>query len=551
MIAHSRWAGPLFEGHKCSLGYGIVDWLSTFACHGPGDVQGDPLDFSTDPELEQFIIDAYELDPESGRRKVKRAVYSAPKGRSKSEAAGLIGVAEALAPVRFDGWDADGQPVAAPVRSPFVRALATEEKQAGNTFQNIAYIMGEWGHDNHPDVYGDIRGIRDYRSATNIYLPDGGECRSSSSGAASKDGGKETYLVPDEVHLYVLPELRDMYATAMRNTGKRKNADPWALLTTTACRLGERSVWEVIEEQWKKGQLGAEWLIHHSEAKGKIDIYDREKTLRQLRQVYGSAMDPVTGWMLDADVYSLMLDPSVCPDEQTAARYYLNRSMSGSDAWIPKAVVERQTRPEVVAPGTPIAVGFDGSLNDDSTVLRGCRLSDGYRFTIGIWERPPNIVGWEVPRQDVLTVFREAFEDYDVVRAYCDPHEWRTDIAKLEEEMGEVAIGPEGKMQPRVASFATSRDIQMGAALDRLHTDMVNGETFHDGDKRAHSHYGNAYVRRKGQVRLVRKDTPNSARKIDTVVGDALAYQARADVLELGWTPGPVATTSKVVHFTR
>ena len=555
MPKHDRWAGPLFEGHRLSLGYQVVDWLTEFACHGPGDVQGEPLDFSVDPEAEQFIIDAYELDPVTGRRKVKRGVYSAPKGRAKSEVAGLIGVAEALAPVRFDGWDSNGQPVAAPVRSPFIRALATEEKQSGNTFQNIAFVMGEWGQDTHPDVYGGIRGIRDYRSATNIYLPGGGECRSSSSGAASKDGGKETYLVPDEVHLYVLPELRDMYATAMRNLGKRKAADPWALLTTTACRLGERSVWEVIEEQWRKGLLGPEWLIHHIEARGKIDIQDRDRTLRQLRQVYGSAMDPATGWMLAEDVYGLMLDPSVCPDEQTAARYYLNRSMSGSDAWIPKAVIERQTRPQVVAPGTPITLGFDGSLNDDSTVLRGCRMSDGYRFTIGMWERPPGIAGWQVPRRDVLTVIKEAHADYEVVRGYYDPHEWRSDIDAIaeyvDEKHGLVSDG-DGRSHSRVVGWPTSAHVNMGKALDRLHTDLLNGETFHDDDKRAHAHYGNAYVRRKGSARLVRKDTPNSARKIDTVPTDALAYQARADALDAGWKPEPAEPVKrKVIHFTR
>ena len=554
---HDRWAGPLFDGHRCSIGYQVVDWLTEYACHGPGDVEGEPLDFASDPEVEEFILACYELDPVTGRRLRKRAVFSAPKGLAKSEVAGLIGVAEALAPVRFDGWDADGQPVAKPVRSPFIRALATEEKQAGNTFQNIAYVMGEWGQDSHPDVYGGITGIRDYRSATNIYIPGGGECRSSSSGAASKDGGKETYLVPDEVHLYVLPELRGMYATAMRNLGKRKAADPWALLTTTACRLGEQSIWETLEAQWRKGQLGPEWLIHHREARGKIDIYDKERTLRQLREVYGPAMDPVTGWMLDSDVYSLMLDPTVCPDEQTAVRYYLNRSLSGSDAWLPIAVYERQARPDAVKAGEPITIGFDGSINDDSTVLRGCRMSDGYRFTLGIWEKPANIVGWQVPRREVLAVIREAHEDYDVVRGYYDPHEWRSDIDTLADDIAEKYGpgwgGPLDKPdpQPRVVAYPTSADTKMGAALDRLHTDLINRVTFHDDDKRAKAHYGNSYVRHKGQLRLVRKDTPNSARKIDTVIGDALAYQARADMLELGWTPDPPPRTRKVVHFTR
>lgn len=516
---------PAFEGQSCSLGYQVIDWLEAYTCHGPGDVEGEPIAF--DDQVFDFIVAAYELDPRTGRRRKSKVVYSAPKGRAKSETAGLIGVAEALGPVRFDGWGADGQPVGRPVRSPFIRALATEEKQSGNTFQNIAFVMGEWGQDNHPEVFGGIKGIGDYRSATNIYLPDGGECRSSSSGAASKDGGKETFLVPDEVHLYVLPELRGMYATAMRNLGKRKASDPWALLTTTACRLGEQSVWEVIEKQWKRGELGPEWLIHHREAKGRIDINDKPRTIRQLLDVYGPAMDPQSGWMEAERVFADMHDPTVCPDEQTAARYYLNRSMAGSDAWIAADVVDRQTRAREVPLDEPIAVGFDGSLNDDSTVIRGCCMSDGYRFTLGLWERPSGAAGqgWEVPRGEVMARLREVLSTRTVSRLYADPHEWRSDIDSLTEEFGDVVI-----------PWATSRDTQMGYALDRLHSDLVKGITFHEDDKAIGAHYGNAYTRQRGKLRLVRKEYPNSPRKIDGVVTDALAYEARADALAAGWT---------------
>lgn len=538
---------PAWDGQVCSLGYEVIDWLQTYACHGPGDVMGEPLDFAADPEVEDFFIDAYELDPETGRRKKRRVVFSAPKGRSKSEKAGLAGVVEALGPVRFDGWDANGQPVGRPIRSPFVRCLATEEKQAGNTFQNIAYIMGEWGPDTHPEIYGGIRGVRDYMRATALSLPDGGEAVLSTAGAASKDGGKETFLVPDEIHLYVTDELRAMYATALRNTGKRKHAEPWALLTTTACRLGEQSVWEVLEKRFRLGQLGDDWLVFHREAQGKIDINDRERTLRQLREVYGVAMDPETGWMIAEDVYSDMHDPTICRDEAEAARYFLNRSMSGSDAWIAKAVHERQdatkpptredTRPRpnpTVEHGTAIAVGFDGSLNDDSTVLRGCRMSDGFLFKLGVWEKPDGAVGdgWSVPRLEVLNRIREVHNDFVVVRGYYDPHEWRSDIEALALELDPDEKGI-------VVPWATSRDTAMAAALNRLHTDLTNGAAWHDGDPVALRHYGNAYVWWKGRHRLIRKENPNSARKIDTVVGDSLALEARADAIADGWTGEP------------
>lgn len=516
---------PLFDGHECSLGYEILDWIHAYCAHGPGDVQGEPLDY--DDEIRDFIIDCYRLDPTTGRRVYREAIFSRPKGRAKSEIAGMVVVAEALGPVRFDGWDANGQPVGRPVRSPLIKCLATEESQAGNTFENAAFVLGEWGPDEHPDVFGGVGGVRRHQSASAVYLPGGGEVRASTSGSASKDGGKETFVVPDESHLYVLPELRSMYATVMRNLGKRKLADPWALQTTTAYKPGENSIAEQKLTAWRKGTLDASIYVNHREAKGKIDIADRDRTLKQLRDVYGEAMDPVRGWMDPERVYQDMLDPTVCRDEAEAARYYLNRPMSGQDAWIAKAIHERQTRAEVVAPGTAIALGFDGSLNNDSTVLRGCRMSDGFLFRVGVWEKPdgPAGEGWQVPRAEVLAAIRRAHADYDVVRGYYDPHEWRSDIDALAAELGETVV----------IEFPTSAYTRMSNALDRLHAGLTTGEIWHDDDPIAAEHYGNVLRALRGRLVLVRKESPNSARKIDSVVGDALALEARADALASGW----------------
>lgn len=521
---------PLFDGHVCSLGYEVLDWIHAYCAHGPGDVQGEPLSY--DDEIRDFVIEAYRLDPTTGRRAYREVIFSRPKGRAKSEIAGMIVVAEALGPVRFDGWDADGQPVGKPVRSPLIKCLATEESQAGNTFENAAFVLGDWGPDVHPEIYGGTSGVRKYQSASAVYLPGGGEVRASTSGSASKDGGKETFVVPDESHLYVLPELRSMYATVMRNLGKRKLADPWALQTTTAYKPGEESIAEQKLTAWRKGELDSSVHVDHREARGKIDITDRDRTLKQLRQVYGAAMDPQSGWMEAERVYQDMLDPTVCRDEAEAARYFLNRPMSGQDAWIAKAVHERQTRREKVPHGTPIAIGFDGSLNNDSTVLRGCRMSDGFLFKLGAWEKPDGPAGdaWQVPRSEVLAAIRQAHRDYDVIRGYYDPHEWRSDIEALAEEFGD-----------RVAEFATTRYVAMSDALDRLHTGLTTGEIWHDDDPVAAEHYGNVYKSPRGRLMLVRKENPNSPRKIDSVVGDALALTARADAITTGWAenPGP------------
>ncbi len=511
----------LFDGHIPSLGYELADWVQAYCCHGPGDVQGEPI--SLDDEWFNFLIEAYRIDPITGRRAYDETVLSRPKGRAKSELAGWIGIVEAFAPCRFDGWDADGQPVARPVVSPLIKALATEESQAGNTFENIAFIAAHWGPDAHPDIYGGVKGVRQYQSATAIYLPHGGEIRACTAGSASKDGGKETFVVADETHLYVLRELKAMYATISRNLGKRKLAQPWLMQTTTMYRLGEQSVAEETLTAWRKGELPETTLVDHREAKGRVNtetIEDRDYTQAQLRQAYGAAAE----WMDLDRIYRDMRNPRICRDAAEAARYYLNRGIAASDGWIDPAVVERQARTEVVEAGTRIALGFDGSISDDSTVLIGCRMSDGFLFPIGIWEKPTlgENTQWEVPREDVLATIREAFSRYKVTRMYADPHEWRSDIDALAEELG----------KERVIPWETRRDVQMGAALDRLYTDLLAGTAWHSGDPRLLVHFGNAYVRKRGPHRLVRKEYENSPRKIDSVVGAALAYEARAGAME-------------------
>jgi phage terminase large subunit-like protein len=531
---------PLFEGQVCSLGYAAIDFIEQCMVHGPGDIEGTPVE--VDDEMADFLIEMYRLDPETGRRAYDEGVLSRPKGRAKSEIAGFIVVWEAYGECRFDYWDEAGQPVGRRVTSPIIKCMATEESQAGNTFENAAYIVN-WGMENMPEVYAGSGGIRQVHAATTIYLPDGGYIAAVTSGAASKDGGKETFAVADETHLYVLKELKRMFETMSRNLSKRKQAEPWLLQTSTAYRPGEMSVFEDTLTAWRKKELSARVLVDHREAKGKIDIANYEHTIKQLNYVYGASVP----WQDMDRKWRDMNDPRKCPDEETAARYYLNRPLSSQDAWIPAAIVEKQDasepatdedpreRPSIeVADKESIALGFDGSLNDDSTVLIGCRMSDGFLFPIGIWAKPTGPAGmwWEVPRSEVLEAIREAFETYTVSRLYADPHEWRTDIDDIAQEFGDTVI-----------PWATSRYVPMAAALDRLHVDLKTGQAWHSGDPVFMEHFRNAYVKKRGPHRLVGKENPNSDRKIDSVVGAALAYEARADAITAGWKP---PTKSKV-----
>lgn len=227
-----------------TLGWEVIDWIETYLCHGPGDVEGEPI--LLDGEVVAFIEDAYRLfprdHPKAGRRVVFDATYSRPKGRAKSEVAGAIVCAEAKGPVRFGGWDAHGGPVGMPVPSPFIRCLATEEGQAGNTYDNVT-VMFEHAKEVDGRLFADVD-----TGATRTLVGRSGEIRPSTSGAASKDGGKESFAVADEIHLYILPEHKQMLKTVRRNLRKRKAAQPWLLQTTTMYRPGENSAAEARHE---------------------------------------------------------------------------------------------------------------------------------------------------------------------------------------------------------------------------------------------------------------------------------------------------------------
>jgi hypothetical protein len=176
-----------------SLGWFVVAWTEHFAVRGPGDIEGEPV--LLDDDKTRFYVDAYALDP-TGRRLYSTVARSRPKGEAKSEDAGFIVLAEAFAPVRFERWAEGGEkytwmdfeytyepgePIGRPVRYPYIRCLATEENQAGNTYDNVYYNLTE----------GPLQDAMPRRSAglELTRLPDGGEIVPSSASSASKDGG--------------------------------------------------------------------------------------------------------------------------------------------------------------------------------------------------------------------------------------------------------------------------------------------------------------------------------------------------------------------------
>ena len=323
-----------------TLGWAAVAWIETFLCHGPGDVVGEEI--VLDDEFVRFICDCYRVfppgSPHAGKRVFRRAVLSRPKGRAKSELAGALVCWEALGECRFDHWARPserswwgyeyeaGEPVGRPVASPFIRCLATEIQQSGNTYDNVREMLS---NDTVVSTYGFRRGDI---GRTRVYLPGGGEIRPSTAAGASKDGGKETFAVADETHHFELDELRDMHEVVRRNLRKRKAAEPWMLETTTAYRPGMDSIAERAAEYARqlggRAEQAARGLLYdHREAPPVENIRNPDEVIPALKSVYGPFADVMDLESIAQDLQ----DPSV--EEADGRRYWLNQATLGSLAW--------------------------------------------------------------------------------------------------------------------------------------------------------------------------------------------------------------------------
>jgi hypothetical protein len=526
-----------------SLGWIAIWWIETFCVHGPGDVQGTPV--KLDDEFAGFILDVYAIGAD-GRRNYDSAFMSRAKGRAKSELAGFIALFEGFGPARFYDWAKGGEtytykgktylyqtgePMGIEIVAPVIRCLATEEGQAGNTYDNIHFNLTE----------GPLaEGLpRDAAGLTRIFIPGGGEIIPSTASNSSKDGGKESFIVYDETHLYTTPELKRMYATVRRNLAKRKQAEPWSLETSTMYMPGENSVAEethnlakaIAEGKTKRQRL----LFDHREADPDVDLTNEDEVRAGLREAYGPFAD-----VMDIDrIMNEIYDPR--NDPQDSRRYYFNQPTSSRDAWVSAPEWNACSAVKEIGKGDEITLGFDGSRKRsrgiaDATALIGCRVSDGHLFEIKVWEQPDGPAGddWEVPTEDVDYEVRKAFETYKVVGMFADPAKWESYIANWESAFGKNLKVKSSLNHPIEWWMTGNRSYLVVRALEQFHDAIIQKDISHDGSRALTRHILNSRRRITRGGLTIAKSHPDSRDKIDAAIAATLAYQARLQALSKG-----------------
>jgi hypothetical protein len=366
---------PSYPGEVPTLGWYVIDWMSSNLAT-PDLPEYEPLRLT--PEQAQFVLNFYAIDPRSGRRRIRRAVYSRPKGSGKSPFLAGIAAVEGLADVVPDGWDAHGQPVGKPwtdLRTPLVQLAAVSEDQTKNSWTPLLEMLRDGPVvDNYP-------GLEVFDSFVNLPR---GRIEFVTSSATSREGNRPVFSVLDQTEEWKPSNGGvKLAATIRRNLGKTGGS---SIEAPNAFEPGAGSVAEHSAEYASKiteGRARDEGLLwDHREAPPDTDMSDRDSLLAGLLYAYGDSAADNGGWVDLDRIVAEVWDPDT--DPQDARRFYLNQVTHATDAWLSQPEWAACAAPDkVVGDGEAVTLGFDGSKGRtrgvaDSTGIVGCRVSDGH-----------------------------------------------------------------------------------------------------------------------------------------------------------------------------
>lgn len=532
---------PLDGDEFPTLGWQVIDWITENLVRPDAGIDTSP--FVLYPEQEDFVLNFYRLDPDTGRRKFRRGVLSRPRGWGKSPFAAALMAVEGLGPVVFDGWDAQGQPVGAPwslTKTPTIQVAATSDDQAGYTFDALLEMMDGPVLDNYRGT--ELLGEQ-------INLPSG-VIRRVTSAARSLKGARADFTVCDQTEEWVSSNGgKKLHQVIDSNAAKRSGA---YIETPNAFIPGEGSVAEASANYWamiQEGKAVADGLYYdHREAPGDTDVAERESLTWGLRVAYGDASKHPDGCVIHepacppghADLESRIQSFwDLTKDTQVARSDFLNQVTHASDSWLSRPELTAVVNSEiVVGPDDPIVVGFDGSRGRargvaDATALIGCRVSDGHMFVLDVWEQPRNAGDWDVPVADVDARVREVFADYTVVGFYADPNGWTSQISEWEAAFGS-RLKVKARREAPMSYWPKGKDSNVPRLLDELHDAVVNRDCSLDGSTVLIRHMLNARRRKARSGYLIYKAYPDSPDKIDAAYAAVMAWKARLDAVSSG-----------------
>jgi hypothetical protein len=522
----------------------VVHWIHRHCVVPDGDAAGQP--FVTTLDHRVWLANWYRIKKDAKEEDKRQAFYYrtgvwiAAQKVGKSPAMASEALAEFLGPVRFAGFaqggevyrceDHDckcgweytykpGEPMGKPWKTPRIQLAAVAEDQVENTWGALQSMvrfgpLGKLGVlKPNEDFIRHPNGLRD--AVIEVVT----------SKAATRLGARITAGKADEIGLWTDHNgMKKFWRTMQRGAsgmGGRLSA------TTNAYDPAEESQAQSLREK-----AGKDVLVHYFPPPAELDFKRKADRRKIFQHNYGHSP-----WVNLDDIESDAADLIKQGYQADAERFFGNRIVAGSKSWLSEQVWEvRKALELVVQPRTLVAAGFDGSMNDDWTGIR-LETLDHFQFTPTYFNgRRPTIwdpTEWndQIPRREVHEAWKDLHNQFRIVRAYCDPFWWGTEVDEWQAEYGEKVFIP----------WPTNQPGRMWNALERFKTDVIEKDTgfSHDDCPTARTHVRNAVElsrgldKATGRMRYILGKASES-QKIDMAMSSVLAHEAAADAVASG-----------------
>jgi len=528
---------PALDEHPWpTLGPQIADLIEERCVFGPGSLKGQPA--RLDAEKRAALYRMYEVYPQGhpfeGRRRFKRACISWRKGLAKTEFGAWVTFAELHpdGPVRCDGFDADGDPVGAPVVDPYIPMLAVTVEQVEELAFGALTVMCQEGPD--ADLF-------DVSLERIIRLDEWGRADGKavplSNSPGSRDGARTTFQFFDEPHRLYLPRQVGAHETMVANLEKRAMEDPWGLYVGTAGEPGQDSIAEGLYQEAQliaSGEIDDPQLFFfHREAGPGYDLTVLDDRVKAVQEATGPVGEYGPGQFMG--IARQWDRPKA--DKAYLERVWLNRWVkSGAQAFDSQAWDDLVGEP--IPDGAAVTVGFDGARFRDSTGFVVTDLATGCQRLFATWERPiEDADGWEIDESEVTASVEDMMKRYRVVSAYADPPHWT-------ETVGTWA----GRWPGVWMEWWTNRPTQMSSAVRAYSEAIASGAVTHevgrDVDDRGNEARFARHIAAAGRKDINQYDDDGSRkfvlakihpdRKFDNAMAAVLSWQARLDAIAAG-----------------
>jgi hypothetical protein len=355
------------------------------------------------------------------------------------------------------------------------------------------------------DEYGFEPGYEICRTAN-------GRIEAATSSPRSLEGARASFTILNESeHWLASNRGHEMARVIARNLAKSRDGSARSLELANAHLVGEDSVAEQTHTAWEKSRGDVAGLMYDSLEAPPVALDDPEQIRESITVARGDST-----WLDVERLVAEVMDPATRKSE--ARRFYLNQlvGIGEEEGWLPAGAWPACAESNhVIEDGAYVVLGFDGSVNRDSTALVVVSCEDRPHVDVaGLWERPngPAAAEWRVPVTEVLGTIRGACERWRVREIACDTSRWVAELEGLAEEGLPVVAYPQSKAR-------------MVPATERATAAVIEHTLTHSGEPRLARHVMNAVRRPDGQLSKVSHHSP---RKIDLAVAMVMALDRAA-----------------------